>query len=993
MPTNLKEIGFEEAIEQYLTRTNGYQVRKPEQYSKQLCMDTELVLEFLKITQPDAWEKLAEKHGDAVEQKVLARIDEEITSQGVLAVLRNGVKDRGIKLDLAYFRPASSMNPETLELYNSNILSVMRQVKYSEDNENSIDMVLFLNGLPIFTAELKNQLTGQTVQNAMRQYRSDRDPKEKLLGFKRCLVHFAIDTDLVYMTTRLAGRGTYFLPFNKGENGSAGNPTNPDGFKTSYMWAEIWKKDLLLELVGNFICLTVEEKTHAKGKKYKEEKLIFPRYHQLDTVRRIVADAREVGAGKNYLIQHSAGSGKSNTIAWTAHHLSSLHNADDKKVFDTVIVVTDRRVLDKQLRDTVKQFEQTAGVVKAIEEGSSQLKDSLEQGEKIIITTLQKFPFIVEEVGKLPGKTFAVIIDEAHSSQSGEASKSLRDVLMIDSKDEDAKLEEAVKEDKDTEEPVEDFVLRQMKARKAKTDNISFFAFTATPKQKTLEVFGTQSPLDGKFYPFSLYSMKQAIEERFILDVLKNYTPYKVHFSLLKKVEDDPEFKKKKAQQLLLQYVERHEHAIKMKVETMADHFDKFIAQKLDGKAKAMIVTKSRLHAVRYKQAFDTYLKEKGLDYKAMVAFSGTVKDAGAEYTEGGMNGVPEKNTAEEFKKDEYKFMIVAEKFQTGFDQPLLSVMYVDKKLSGVNAVQTLSRLNRSMAGKEEVYVLDFVNDTDDIIKAFQPYYTTTVLSAETDPNTLHNLERDILNFKHFDIGEVDQFVEAYFKNAKPDTLNSMLDGYVDRFLGSSEEEQDDFRGVLTDYVRKYAFIAQIIDFEDTDLEKLYIFGKFLKKKLPIRKDRLPVEVLESIDMDSYKIEQRATQTLVLEDENGIIEPMTNGNAGRFEDEYESLSDIIKDVNDKFGTDFSSEDRVILNNLSLKLLEDANIAGAIQNNTRGSAKIKFDDVFNDELVNMVNSHFDLYKKLDKNKDAKEYVRSRIFNFLLGKVKQKSNKTI
>lgn len=992
MPTNLKEIGFEEAIEQYLTGTNGYRLCKPESYDKQLCMDTKLVVEFIKTTQPKAWEKLAEKYGDMVEKKVLERINEEITSQGLLAVLRGGVKDRGIKLELAYFKPASEMNPETGVFYSGNILSVMRQVKYSAENENSIDMVLFLNGLPIFTIELKNQLTGQTVQNAIRQYKNDRDPKETLLGFKRCLVHFAVDTDLVYMTTHLAGSKTYFLPFNRGENGSAGNPINPNGYKTAYIWEDVWSKDTLLELVANFVCLTVEEKTNVAGKRHKEEKLIFPRYHQLDTVRRIVSDAREQGAGKNYLIQHSAGSGKSNTIAWTAHHLSSLHNTENTKVFDTVIVVTDRRVLDKQLQDTIKQFENTRGVVKAIDEGSSQLKDSLEQGEKIIITTLQKFPFIVEEVGKLHGKRFAVIIDEAHSSQSGEGSKSLRQVLMIDSKEkeEEVQLEKAVAEDIETEETTEDFVLRQMKARKAKTDNISFFAFTATPKQKTLEVFGTQSPLDGKFYPFSLYSMKQAIEERFILDVLKNYTPYKVHFALLKKVEDDPEFKKKKAQQLLLQYVERHEHAIAKKVETMVDHFDKFISQKLYGRAKAMVVTKSRLHAVRYKQAFDAYLKKKGLEYKAMVAFSSTVRDGGAEYTEGNMNGVSEKNTVEEFKKDAYKFMIVAEKFQTGFDQPLLDVMYVDKKLSGVNAVQTLSRLNRSAPGKEDVYVLDFVNDTDDIVKAFQPYYTTTVLSEETDPNTLHNLERDLLNFKYFTIEEVDHFVEVFVKNAKPDILNSMLDGYVDRFVESSEEDQNGFREALTDYVRKYAFISQIIDFEDTVLEKLYIFGRFLKKKLPIRKDRLPLEVLESIDMDSYKIVKKKTETLVLEDEIGLIEPMSNGQSGTFEDEYGTLSSIIKDVNDKFGTDFTQEDRVILNNLSLKLLADASVAGAIENNTRGAAKIKFDDVFNDELVNMVNNHFDLYKKLDKNKDAKEYVRSRIFNFLLGKMKRKQS---
>jgi type I restriction enzyme R subunit len=978
MSTNTREIAFEEFIENYLVdeKKNKYVKRLPSAYDKTLCFDKELVLKFLQNSQKEAWDKLTAQHGESTQEKFFKRLDEEIKSQGILEVMRKGVTDHGVRFDLAYFQPETKLNEKTQAQYDANIFSVMRQVKYSQKNENSIDMVLFLNGLPIFTVELKNQLTGQSIKNGISQYRTDRDPKETLLSFKRCLVHFAIDTELAYMTTKLKGLATYFLPFNKGDNSSAGNPVNVGGYKTAYIWEEIWKKESILEIIGEFVCLQKEEKEDEKGKKFEVETLIFPRYHQLDAVRRIVLDAREKGVGENYLIQHSAGSGKSNTIAWTAHRLAELHNKENEKVFDSVIVVTDRRVLDRQLRNTIMQFEQTAGVVKPIIEGSKELQEALENGEKIIITTLQKFPVIVESIEKVKGEKFAVIIDEAHSSQSGESSKSLKKVLETTSLDEAAKEENFEKE-----ETLEDKIIKEIRARRASTKSISFFAFTATPKQKTLELFGMKNPLDGKFYPFSLYSMKQAIEEKFILDVLKNYTTYQVYFSLLKKIESDPEFEKKKAQRLILAYVERHEHAIEKKIDIIVKHFSATIADKIEGCAKAMIVTKSRLHAVKFKLAMDKYLKENHYGYKSIVAFSGMVKEGELQYTEAQMNGIPEKNTAEEFKKDGFRFLIVAEKFQTGFDQPLLSVMYVDKKLAGVNAVQTLSRLNRTHANKEDAFVLDFVNDTEEIKDAFQPYYTTTVLSEATDPNILHDLQRDILNYKLFSEQEIDAFVEEYFNGVTPAKVNSFLDEIVERYKKNLTEERLEFKSKATDYRRKYAFISQIISFEDTTLEKLYIFLRFLIKKLPAEKNALPVEVLESIDMESYKVVKKKQGKIELENEQGELYPMSSGGGMIVKDEESALSKIIKDVNDRFGTNFTDGDRVILNNLSSKLMENKILEGSIKNNSKEAARIKFNQIFQDELVSMLNGHFDLYKKLDGSVELKEYVNQKMFDFV------------
>lgn len=985
--TNTRESGFEEFIERELADLHKYRLRQSSAYNKNLCLDNELVLEFIQNTQGDKWQELVEQHGDEAAERLLFRIDEEIAARGLLNVLREGVTDHGVRLQLAFWKPEDERNPQTLAEYEGNILSVMRQVKYSLKNENCLDLVIFVNGLPVFTFELKNQFTGQNVINAISQYKTDRDPKEKLLSFRRCLTHFALDTEQAYMTTRLAGLGTYFLPFNKGGKESSANPVAPEGkYKTHYVWEEVLSKDSVFDLLGNFIQEVSEEAEDRNGKKSKRDSIIFPRYHQLDTVRRIVSDSRTYGVGKNYLIQHSAGSGKSNTIAWVAHRLAELHDSNNQNIFDGVIVVTDRRVLDRQLSDTVKSFNHITGLVKHVE-SSAELREGLETGTKILTSTLQKFPVIVDAIEKTEGKRFSVIIDEAHSSQSGESAADLRQVLTGENLDEAERVTERAEKAFKT---VEDQLIERMKARKVSAPNLSYFAFTATPKQKTLELFGTEDPLTGKYQPFSLYSMKQAIEERFILDVLKNYTTYETYFGLLKKIEDDPEFDKKKAQRLMVAYVERHEHAIDKKTAIMVEHFEEKIASLIDGRAKAMIVTKSRLHAVRYKLAFDKYLKEKGYAHKALVAFSSTVKDVDTklEYTEIQMNGVPSAHIADEFKKDEYKFLIVAEKFQTGFDQSLLSVMYVDKKLSGVSAVQTLSRLNRTMAHKEETFVLDFVNETDDIKESFQPYYTTTILSQATNPNVLHDLERDVKSFKFFTDFEMNGFVEEYFRGAGPDILNNVIDTVVERINDENltDEEMESFKSTVAEYLKKYAFISQIVTFEDVQLEKLYVFLKFLLKKLPKRQNPLPLEVLEAIDMETYKVQKKVEANIGLESKDGEIDPMGSGRTKEpTAEETDILSRIIKEINERYGTSFSDSDRLILNDLSSRLLGSEVLQGSIKNNSQDAAKIKFDELFQDQLVDMLDSHFSLYQKLDQSPELKKFVQERLFEHIVKKI--------
>jgi type I restriction enzyme R subunit len=1012
MSPEISERSFEEAIERGLLQygpdahagdptavretpppfgempPGGYRKRRPEDYDPALCLLPRDVVDFVLATQPRAWQKLAEHHGTAVREQFLTRLAAEIERRGALDVLRSGIKDSGVKFCLAYFRPASGLNEETRRLHAANLFAVVRQVHYSARNDapsssplrrpsKSLDLVLFLNGIPIFTAELKNRLNGQDVEDAIRQYKTDRDPREPLLAYGRCLAHFAVDPDLVYVTTRLAAPKTRFLPFNRGKFGGAGNPPVPPtqkGYATRYLWEEAWARDSVLDLVRQFIHEVEEE--DDKGRKTGRRSLIFPRYQQLDAVRRLVTHARMLGTGQRYLIQHSAGSGKSFTIAWLAHQLSTLHDVNDRRVFDSIVVITDRRVLDRQLQTTMRQFEQTLGVVENIDTTSRQLREALESGKTIIVTTLQKFPVIARDIGELPGKRFAVIVDEAHSSQSGESTKSLKAVLASGSLEE-AEAEEAGAET--PEEELEDAILAEMEKR-GRLPNLSTFAFTATPKPKTLELFGTKRA-DGKFAPFHLYSMRQAIEEGFILDVLANYTTYKAYWRLLKKVEDDPRYDKRKAEYLLKSFVELHPHAIGEKVRICVEHFAAQVQGEIAGKAKAMIVTRSRLHAVRYRLALDKYLAERGYPFKALVAFSGTVQDGGQSYTECGMNGFPETQTAGSFERPDYRFLIVANKFQTGFDQPLLHTMYVDKKLGGVNAVQTLSRLNRTHPEKKGAIVLDFANEADEIKAAFEPYYETTLLSEATDPNLLYEIQTCLTAFPVYTEANVDGFARVYFDpKMTQDRLYAVLAPVVERFQALSDDERQDFRSQLTDYVRLYAFLAQVLTFADADLEKLYVFARHLRRLLPADRADLPREVQQNIDMESYRIQQTGSGKIGLERKPGVLEPVgTKGTHGAAPEELEALSRIIAELNERFGLNLGPEHRVTLGQMMEKLDDDAALDAAARVNTRENVRLTFDQKVEHVIQEIVDSNFDLYRRITDDRAFGEAIKNFLFD--------------
>lgn len=954
----------------------SYHKRSPEQYDKSLCLLPKDALDFVLITQPKEWEKLRKNAPNDTESHFLNRLSDEIRKYGTLHVLRNGFKSLGVKFELAYFQPVTGLNPEIQKLYQGNIFSVVRQLKYSEKNENSLDTVLFLNGVPIFTAELKNPLTGQTVQNAIKQYRQDRDPREPLFAFRRCLAHFAVDPDLVYFTTELKGNGTRFIPFNRGDKKGAGNEHTWNGFATAYLWEQVWARDSILNLVQYFVHEYEEE--DDDGKKSGERKLIFPRYHQLDAVRRLIASSLDRGTGQRYLIQHSAGSGKSNSIAWLAHQLSVLHDKDDKPIFDSVVVITDRRILDRQLRNTVLAFEQTVGMVQPITEGSKQLKKSLEDGKKIITSTLQKFPVISEQMREIPGKHFAIIIDEAHSSQSGESMRHLNKVLSAGSLEEAEQLD--VEPDLENEE---DEVIKEIKSR-GHLANASYFAFTATPKKHTLELFGLGQP-DGSFDAFSLYSMRQAIEEGFILDVLENYTTYHTYWNLLKKIQDDPRYETDKAKKLLMSFVDLHEHTIGKKIEIMVEHFTSQVQHKIKGHAKAMIVTRSRLHAVRYKLAMDEYLKTIGNPFKVLVAFSGKVKDKGMEYTETGMNGIPEKKTAEHFKKDEYKILIVAEKFQTGFDQPLLHTMYVDKRLNGLHAVQTLSRLNRTHPDKTETFVLDFANEAEDIEKSFQPYYERTVLAGPTDPNQLYDLETQLAQFGLYDKDQIERFAKIYYdtdekiqKNKHP-MLHNALSATVEAFLHADKETKVEFRERVDKYIRFYGFLSQVMKFIDTDLEKLYTFLRLLRRRLPIEREKLPYEIQQAIDIETLTVKQTSKGKIGLKRKTGELNPDEIGQpVGLPPAELEALSEIIKELNERFGTEFTEEDRIVIHQIEQKLAQDERLNQTIRVNTPENAMLAFKQVLQDMFHEMLETNFKFYQNMDNNPDFAERLTKVLF---------------
>ena len=985
------ETKFEAEAEDILVASSGYQKGYSEAFNRETALDEATLLEFVQNTQPKEWEKMEKIHGAAAKKQFFGRFKKEVSLRGLLDVIRNGIKTHGTSFKLAYFQPVTNLNPETQALFNKNILKVTRQLKYDADKENSIDLVLTLNGIVVVTIELKNAFTGQTVQNAKKQYIFDRDPKTPLFLFNRgSLVHFAVDADEVFMTTHIKGRSTFYLPFNKGWRNGAGNPPNPDGRRTDYLWYDIFHKDSLLDIIGKFIHLQVEE-VEVEGKKAKKEKLIFPRFHQLQVVRRLIGDAKENGAGKNYLIQHSAGSGKSNSIAWLSYRLASLHDDQNERVFDSIIVVTDRTVLDSQLQDTIYQFEHKQGVVQRIDKDSGQLAKALEAGTSIIITTLQKFPFVLAKIGELPSRKYAIIQDEAHSSTGGEIYKKMKEVLMAKS------LEEAAEEEEGDDYDAEDAIRDSMVAR-GKHYNLSFFGFTATPKFKTLEVFGEKDE-QGRPKPFDLYSMKQAIEEGFIHDVLKNYTTYKTYFRLSKAIEDDPNIDKKKASSAIARFVSLHPHNLAQKTEVIIEYFRSVVAKKIGGLAKALVVTGSRLHAVRYKQEFDRYIKEKGYtDLKTLVAFSGKVIDQyGNEFVETEMNkGIKEKELPEKFDTNEYQVLIVAEKYQTGFDQPLLHTMYVDRRISGVKAVQTLSRLNRTHPGKEDTFVLDFANEEEDIINSFQPYYEMTTVQESTDPDHLYDLKHKIDTAQVIRESELEGFSKYYFTKKTALTekdhgrLNAFIDPAVDRYKHlNSEEMQDDFKHALTSFIRLYAFLTQIMPFHDADLEKMYGYGRFLLKKLPKKSAGGTLNLQDELALEYYRLQKvQDNASFVLEDQPEYeIKGITTAGMRNTEEEAAALSEIINVLNERFGTEFQEADRLFLDQVEEDLVANESLSKQANNNTLQNFEYGFDDVFVNALISRMSQNQEIFAKIMDDKDFSSVIKE----WMIKKVYQRLRK--
>lgn len=970
------ENTFETALLQSLIEQGGYTEGNAPDYSPELGMFKYEVIKFLQESQPKRWEKISAIHGADADNRVIQRLYKELDLRGSLDVLRNGFVDYGVRFQMAFFQPASGLNPDAVDLYNKNNLKVYRQIYYSTKVKNSVDVLLSLNGIPVATLELKNQFTGQNVGNALKQYSTTRDNREILFAFKkRCLVHFAVDQDEVFMTTKLDGSKTYWLPFNKGANNGKGNPQNPNGYRTAYLWENILQKDSWMEIIQRFVHLQTEE-IEVEGKIYKKEKLIFPRYHQLDAVRSIGENVLNVGIGKNYLIQHSAGSGKSNSIAWLAYRLSSLHNATDERIFDSVIVVTDRKVLDQQLQNTIYQFEHKTGVVQKIDKDSTQLASALDYGTNIIITTLQKFPFVVDKVGELPERKYAVIIDEAHSSQGGEASKKLKEVLASKS------LEDAAKDDLEEDYTGDDFVREQIEksaAARGQQPNISFFAFTATPKYKTLQVFGDKDE-NGKPKPFHLYSMRQAIEEGFILDVLQNYTTYELYFKLTKAIEDDPNLNKKKAAKAIGKFVSLHPHNLAQKTEIIIEHFRDIVSKKIGGKAKAMLVCGSRLHAKRYHEEFGKYIKKRGYEneIKILVAFSGKVVDDNAPdgVSEPEMTGYSEKELPTIFERDEYKILIVADKYQTGFDQPLLHTMYVDKKLSGVKAVQTLSRLNRMHSGKEDTFVLDFANDRQTILDSFQPYYEVTSVTEETDINHLYDLKARLDEFQVYWTQEIEAFANVYFdpktklNNPKHQKhLYAFTDPAVDRFKAITEEDkQDEFKKGLRTWTNLYAFLSQIMLFIDSEFEKFYSYAKLLQTRLPKRELSESLHLDDEVALEYYRLQKIKEGSIELQKgEEGELSGTTEAGLKRAKDEEALLSEIISVLNDRFGTEFEEADKLFFDQIEAELMDDETLQTQARVNKIDTFKFAFNDKFIDKLIGRMDQNQEIFEKILEDK--------------------------
>ena len=969
MASGTKEVHFEEHIEKYLTEQDHYVSVAPTEYDKDLCVVPSELIAFIKDTQPKKYKELFEQYGAATDDKIVANVSKNIDKKKTLDVLRNDIKDRGQNIDLAYFKPSNDKTPEHEALYAQNRLSIIRQFKYSKRNNNEIDFVLLINGIPVVTVELKNALTGQNHHNAIKQFVQDRKPKgEPFLEFKRCLVHFAVGTEKVFMTTELKGKGTFFLPFNQGLTN-----VNPNGFAVSYLWEDVLSKDSLMDLVQNFISVQEDNKQVYDPKlrklvEKKSTKLIFPRFHQRRAVHHVLDSLKTDGTGKNYLIQHSAGSGKSNTITWLAYRLANFYQnyTDEKALYDSILIVTDRRLLNKQIQDNIRQLDNTPGVVAYIDEKSTaqDLKQAIEDKKRIIVTTLQKFPIISETVGNYPDRKYAILIDEAHSSQSGAAAGHMRKSLS---------LEEAEKAD-NSSQTVDDIIEEEI-SKRGQQPNISQFAFTATPKDKTIELFGTL--INGQKTAFDEYTMEEAIKEGFILDVLKNYMSFKRYYKLVKRSEiTDKEYEKKKTVRVLGNYVDLQDHAIEKKARIIIEHFATQTQNEIQGQARAMLCTKSRLHAVRFKRKFDEIMREMKLPYSALVAFSSSVKDeeTGEEYTEKSLNALEGKiSIPEALKLPQYRMLIVANKFQTGFDEPLMHTMFVDKKLGGTSTVQTLSRLNRTMRGKDSTMVLDFVNDPEDVQTDFQQFYGKNYIEEEklTDPNALYDVLNKIEAYNVYFENELEAFAKIFFEPKDNfEELQPILNEVTDRFVKDLEEEdQAEFKSTAISFTRLYRFLSQIITFTDVELEKTAVFLTALIKKLPYSKSSLPMDVVNDVELDSYKIQHKYTTDLSLESKDGEGEGMTPGGASQKpEEEYDFLTQIIKVLNDSFGLELTEEDKVEFEKVKKNIYSNAELMSFFNtNNTKDNIQDKFNAEIDDELLNFINTKLDFYNKMTDDK--------------------------
>ena len=1014
------ESDFEHAIEYGLTTHGGYAKGDPKTYDAATALFPDEVIAFIRASQRARWEQLEAMLKERTAATVLDSLTKELTSKGALGVLRHGFKCYGKTLRLAHFQPNSGMNPEAAARYAANRMTIARQVEFVSEvlkradggkRKCIIDVVIAINGLPVVTAELKNQQTGQRAEDACKQYRTDRDGRDLLFKFKeRALVHFALDADEVWMTTELKGSDTFFLPFNRGRDFGAGNPPVEGNWKTHYLWDEVLAADSLLDILQRFMHLEINERTVQTPsglRTVRRETMIFPRYHQLDAVRRLVDHTRRHGAGHNYLIQHSAGSGKSNSIAWLAHRLASLHDAHDEKVFHSVIVITDRRVLDQQLQNTIYQFEHKTGVVEKIDENTQQLARALSNGTPVIISTIQKFPFISQAIKTMEGKgetlaletrkrRFAVIVDEAHSSQSGETVKALKGILNKDGIA-DAIASQIDEEEDDDLSDAAKAAIRQEVLQRARQPNLSFFAFTATPKYKTKAVFDEPGPSGSS--PFHEYTMRQAIEEGFILDVLENYATYKRFYGLVKQIENDPDVPKKAAAKALGQYLELHPVNVGQIVAVIVEHFRLKVMHELGGRAKAMVVTGSRLAAVKYKQGFDTYIREHGYHgIRALVAFSGTVEDPdapGTSFTEVSMNdGLSERELPERFGGDDYRVLIVAEKYQTGFDQPLLQTMYVVKRLAGVQAVQTLSRLNRMSPGKTRTFVLDFRNEEADIFKAFKPYYEATPIGEAVDPHKLNELHNKLLQPAVFTPADVTEFAEVWFKKRREPsgqdhrTMNGVLSRCVERFEKLDEPIQEEFRGQLTAFCNLYSFLSQIMPYFDDGLEQLYAFLRNLATKLPLPGDGSKFTLDDDVALKFFRLQQVGEGTIDLSD--GEADPLkgpSDVGTAREKDIDVALSTLVDTLNERFGTDFTEADQLFFDQVRATAEHNEKIVEAAQANNLSNFSAYFGRILDDLFIQRMEGNDEIFNRVMSDKQfrtaAQEHLAREVYERIRG----------